>query len=105
MTKAEELFHEIAANIPDAKEGKMFGALCFKAPNGKAAAMFWKEYMVFKLEADALTEVLALDGAKLFDPMGGRPMGGWVQLSYDYKKLWLKYAEKAMEKVRLIKVK
>ncbi len=105
MTKAEELFHEIASNIPDAKEGKMFGALFFKATNGKAAALFWKEYMVLKLEGDMLTEESALDGAKIFEPAAGRHMGGWMQLSYDYKKLWPKYAEKAMEKVRLIKVK
>ena len=48
MTKAEELFHAIAAEIPDTKEGKMFGALCIKAPNGKAGVMFWKEFMIFK---------------------------------------------------------
>lgn len=105
MTKAEELFHEIAGNISDGTKGKMLGAFCFKATNGKAAAMFWKEYMVFKLVGDMLTEALALYGAKIFEPAAGRPMGGWVQLSYDYKKLWPKYAEKAMEKARLIKVK
>jgi hypothetical protein len=35
MTKAEELFHKIAAELPDVTEGKMFGALCTKTPNGK----------------------------------------------------------------------
>ena len=103
MTKAEELFHQIASGIPDAAEGKMFGALCFKAPNGKAAAMFWKEFMIFKLEGEAEKEALSLDGAKLFDPRGGYPMGGWVQLSYDHAKKWPGFAKKAMEYVRTIK--
>jgi hypothetical protein len=102
MTKAEALFHEIAAAIPDAIEGKMFGALCIKAPNGKAGVMFWKEFMVFKLEGKALQEALNLDEARLFDPMGGRPMNGWVQLSYDHSSLWEDYARQAMKHVAAI---
>ena len=35
MTKGEELYHKIAADLADAQEGRMFGALCIKAPNGK----------------------------------------------------------------------
>ncbi len=81
MTQAESLFHAIASDIPETKEGKMFGALCMKAPNGKAGIMYWKEDMVFKLEGDAMKEALSLDGAKIFEPMAGRQMGGWVQLS------------------------
>lgn len=96
MTKAEELFHKIAAELPDAVEGKMFGALCIKAPNGKAGVMFWKEYMIFKLSGDEEKEALALKGAKLFDPMDGRPMNGWVQLSEEHKSKWKKYAIIAM---------
>src|SRR3954467_10353148 len=99
MTKPEELFHKIAADIPDTKEGKMFGALCIKAPNGKAGVMFWKEYMIFKLSGDAEKEALGLSGAKIFDPMGGRPMTGWVQLSDKHSAKWKKYAEIAMEAV------
>jgi hypothetical protein len=103
MTPAEKLFHKIASEIPDAKEGKMFGALCIKAANGKSGVMFWKEDIVFKLEGDALNEALSLDGAKFFDPMGGRPMKGWVQLSYDYKSKWKKFAEVAMSEVKKLK--
>lgn len=54
MTKAEALFHKIASELPDVKEGKMFGALCIKAPNGKAGVMFWKEFLVVKLEGEEL---------------------------------------------------
>lgn len=103
MTKAEELFHHIAAQLPDAKESKMFGALCIKAANGKASAMFYKEDMVFKLDGEPLKVALSLDGAKLFDPMGGRPMGGWVQLSYDYADKWPEIGKTSYEQVKLLK--
>ena len=103
MTKAEELFHKIASELPDAKEGKMFGALCIKAPNGKAGVMYWKEDMIFKLEGDDLKNALSLQGAKLFDPMGNRPMSGWVQLSFDHSKKWKELAQKSMEYVNTLK--
>ena len=103
MTPAQELFHQIAAEMPDAKEGKMFGALCIKAPNGKAGVMFWRDYMVFKLPPDALQEALSLDGAQNFDPMDGRPMKEWVQLPYAYSDMWKNYAEHAMAYVATLK--
>jgi len=102
MTKAEELFHKIAAELPEAKESKMFGALCIKAPNGKASAMFYKEDVVFKLDGEPLKEALSLDGAKLFDPMGSRPMGGWVQLSYNYANKWHEIAKISFDQVKAI---
>jgi hypothetical protein len=105
MTAAETLFHKIAAEIPNTTEGKMFGALCIKAPNGKSGVMFWKDDIILKLEGDALKEAQSLDGAKLFDPMGGRPMNGWVQLSYDYKSKWKKFAETAMAEVKKLEKK
>ena len=103
MTKAEELFHKIAGGLPDAKEGKMFGALCIKAPNGKSGVMFWKEFLVVKLEGEELQKALELKGAKIFTPMENRPMGGWVQLSYDHSKKWKELAKKSMEYVKTLK--
>jgi hypothetical protein len=103
MTESEKLFHQIAAELPDAKESKMFGALCIKAPNGKASAMFYKDEMVFKLAGDPLNEILSLDGARLFDPMGNRPMGGWVQLPFSYADRWFEIAKKAHEQVKELK--
>ena len=103
MTSSEQLFHEIASALPNTKEGKMFGALCIKAPNGKALAMLWKNDMIFKLEGKSLQEALSLDGAKLFEPMDNRPMRGWVQLSFDYSGRWMEFAEKSLEYVANIK--
>lgn len=96
MEAAEEFFYEIVASLPDAKLSKMFGALCFKAPNGKAAAMYWKGDMVFKLTGEDEKEALSLDGASYFDPMGNRPMQGWVQIPYHYKDRWKEFAKKSL---------
>jgi hypothetical protein len=52
MTKAESFFMELIEQVPDAKPGKMFGALCMKMPNGKSGAMFWKDNIVVKLKGD-----------------------------------------------------
>jgi hypothetical protein len=103
MTKGEQLFHDIAASIPDTTEGKMFGALCIKASNGKAGVMYWKEFMIFKLSGEAEKEAMKLKGAKVFEP-GGRPMNGWIQLSEDHAAKWKKLAETAMKEVKKIEV-
>ena len=101
MTKAEELFHKITVELPDAKEGKMFGALCIKAPNGKAAAIFWKDNMIFKLEGQAKEEALNLEGAHigthLYDP--DRPMKEWVQIPFTHSAQWKGYAKSAIRNV------
>ncbi len=102
MTKAEELFSEIAKKIPGVKEGKMFGAPCMKTPNGKSAAMFWKDNIVVKLPDDEMKSALALEGSKIFEPMEGRPMGGWVQISFKHKDKWEKFAIISSEKVKLL---
>jgi hypothetical protein len=81
----------------------MFGALCIKAPNGKAAAMFYKDDMIFKLEGPAEENAMKLKGAKIFDPMGGRPMKGWVQLPFTHSKKWPDIAKQSMDYVKKIK--
>jgi hypothetical protein len=101
MTKSEELYHKIASEIPDTKESKMFGALCIKAPNGKAGVMFMDDDMIFKLDGDAEKEAMSLKDAKVFSP-GGRAMTGWVQLSPAHSSKWKKYAEIAMQNVAKI---
>lgn len=103
MTPAEELFHQIATQIPDAAEGKMFGALCLKAPNGKAGILFKKDKIAFKLEETQMQETMSLDGARIFEPADGRPMNGWVELPFSYAEKWPELAHKAMNFVRTLK--
>lgn len=105
MTKAEELYHQIADTIPNATKSKMFGAMCLKAPNGKAGVMFWKDYMVFKLPEAELNEALALDGVQMFSPMDNRAMNGWAQVPYDYADRWKDWAVKSMVHTAAIEVK
>jgi hypothetical protein len=99
MTKAGEFFLDLVNEIPGAKLGKMFGAWCIKAPNGKAAAMFLDESMVVKLQGEALNESLSLDGTKPFEPMEGKQMKEWVQIPFEYKNKWKKFASISIETV------
>ena len=105
MTKAEALFVQLIDEIPEAKPGKMFGALCMKTPNGKSGAMFWRDHLVVKLIGHNLDEALALDGTKPFEPMEGKVMGGWVQIPYDYRDEWKKFAQVSVEGVSQLEVK
>ncbi len=104
MATPIEMFDSIAAALPDTIKGKMFGALCIKAPNGKAGVMLWKDYMIFKLPPADQEKALQLEGAKMFTPMDGRPMNGWVQLSEVHSTKWKKLATIAMNYVRNIEV-
>lgn len=90
--------------MPDAKESKMFGANCIKAPNGKAVAMAWKEAIVFKLEGKEQEKALQLKGAKVFTPMEGRPMGGWIQIPLTHADKFPEFAAISMELVKKIEV-
>jgi hypothetical protein len=76
-----------------------------KAPNGKAAAMFWKNCMVVKLTGEAFNEALNLDGSQRFEPMEGRPMKEWVQIPFDYHHLWKKFAIISASEVKELKSK
>jgi hypothetical protein len=99
MTAAEKLYTEIGSKIKG-EQSQMFGKPCFKI-NGKAFMCFFKDDMVFKLTDKAHKEALSLDGSQLFDPSGkGRAMKEWVQVTYDYKDQWEKFAKAALEYVK-----
>ena len=99
MTAAEKLYISVAEQLKDATPSQMFGKPCFKV-NGKAFVCFFKDEMVFKLTADVHLEALSLAGAQLFDPSGKkRAMKEWVQVPFEHKKKWAKYAKAAIEYV------
>lgn len=100
MTAAEQQYIAIGEDIPGSISSQMFGKPCFKLGK-KAFVCFFNNAMVFKLTQDVHAEALSLDGAQLFDPSGkGRPMKEWVQVPYDYKDLWSKFAQSAAEYIR-----
>ncbi len=65
----ENIFNEITDTIPNTIKGKMFGALCIKALNGKAGVMYHKGNMIFKLTKADEKIALLLNGTKIFDPI------------------------------------
>lgn len=89
----DDLAGDLAGRHAEVELGKMFGMPCVKA-NGKAVAGYFKGDMVFKLrDAEARERALELDGAHLFDPMGGRPMKEWVQVPAAHVERWSELAE------------
>lgn len=88
MSDAELYFNELTTQIPEAKPGKMFGALCVKMPNGKAGAMFWRDFLVVKLSGETLSRAEKLSGVSVFTPAEGRPMGGWYTIPFRHKSEW-----------------
>ena len=102
---ALEYFKKIGEEIPDLILSKMFGAHCFKTPNGKAVALVWRDFMVTKLAGAQLEDALHTPGASMFTPMEGRAMNGWVQIPFERKKEWPKYLEMSADLVRKIPAK
>ena len=94
----DALVDEVTATSP-AKSSKMFGMPCLKNDSGKAFAGFYQDAMVFKLGGAAHARALALPGARLFDPMQGRPMKAWVEVPAVHAALWLEFARQALSYV------
>jgi hypothetical protein len=105
MTEAELFFTELLKEIPEVKPGKMFGSLCMKTPNGKAGAMLWHDNIVVKLEGVFFADALGLEGAKVFEPMEGRPMKEWVQIPFIHADKWKRFALKSVSSVAVLKKK
>ncbi|HHG83842.1 MAG TPA: hypothetical protein ENJ82_03760 [Bacteroidetes bacterium] len=100
MSEAELYFGAVGEVIADAKRGNMFGKPCFKI-NNKAFVCFFQACMVFKLRDEAHRDALSLPESVLFDPSGkNRPMKEWVQVSFQEKDLWERFAEEAVKYVR-----
>ncbi|MDO5494537.1 MAG: hypothetical protein Q4G64_02335 [bacterium] len=78
-TRYEELVE--FAESRGALRAQMFGSPSLRFENGKHFACLSGENMIFKVTDAALREeLLALPGARNFDPSGSRPMREWVQL-------------------------
>ena len=91
MTKSEKLFHQIIRNLENGFEGKLFGAKCIKSINGKTAAFYWQESMIFKLDLKS----------HLYAP--NKPMKGWISIPKKHSVKWIEFASKALEYVDELK--
>ena len=74
---------------------RMFGLPTLK-DSGKAFAGLHADAMMFKLTGGPHAEALALPGARLFDPMGGRPMREWVEVPVAHAAGWPALARAAL---------
>jgi hypothetical protein len=99
MNKAEKMFHQCIITVPNANEGKIFGAKCIKSVDGKTAAFFWQECMVFKLDKNEQLEALELRGASigkhLYAP--DKPMKGWISIPKEHSDKWLHFTSKSLD--------
>lgn len=100
MKESERVYIRIGQSFQDSEQSQMFGKPCFKI-GGKAYISLFDECMIFKLNGEARTDALALDGALPFDPTKkGRPMKEWIQLPFGYQDMWPHFAEAAHQYVR-----
>ena len=95
---ARDRYQAIAAEITDGHEvvaSQMFGMPVLKV-RGKAFAGLFGELMTFKLPPAELEAALKLPGGGPFEPMAGRAMGGWAQVSIESAKQWKPLAERSL---------
>ena len=97
--EGRERYDAIAASIAAtgrAKPGKMFGMPSIFSPDRKSLMGYFDGHMIFKLSGKAHADALAVPGARLFEPMAGRPLRAWVQVPASAANSWEKLAETAL---------
>ena len=102
---ARDTYDRIAAEITDGHEviaSQMFGMPVLKVRGKAFAGLHRGEVMTFKLPAPELESAKLLPGGGPFEPMAGRPMGGWVQVSTAGEAHWRSLTEQALAYVASI---
>jgi TfoX/Sxy family transcriptional regulator of competence genes len=74
-----ERFTTVTAALPDVERRQMFGYPCVFVGGNMVTGLHQAAWFVRLAEADR-DELLRLPGAGPFEPMPGRPMGGYVVL-------------------------
>jgi hypothetical protein len=100
QARYDDIAEDLAARNGDVELGQMMGMPAIKR-NGKMIGGFSRDEgaMVFKLtDAKQREAALALKGAHLFDPSGGRraPMKEWVVVPVAHAKQWSTLAQQAL---------
>jgi TfoX/Sxy family transcriptional regulator of competence genes len=99
-SRYDEIADDLVAQNDNVTLGQMMGMPAIKCA-GKMIGGFSNDEgaMVFKLSEEAARErALALDGAHLFDPSGGRraPMKEWVVVPAAHAGEWANLASEAL---------
>jgi hypothetical protein len=98
MATPKEAYDKIAAEVTDGHEvvaSQMFGMPVLKV-RGKAFAGLHGQVMTFKLPSTEFQAAMKLPGGGPFEPMPGRAMGGWVQVSTASEKQWRPLTDQAL---------
>lgn len=74
-----ERFGALTAELPGVERRQMFGYPCLFVAGNLVSGLYQDTWHVRLAEPDR-AELLALPGARPFEPMPGRPMGGYVVL-------------------------
>lgn len=101
MSESEKTFQQILESLPNAIEGRIFGAKCIKTANGKAAAVLWQDSMVFKLDLQDQKVALKLKGAKMGSHFYApeKSMKGWIEIPTEHSGKWIDFTRMAIEYV------
>jgi len=75
-------FESLARRFPEVERRKMFGYPALFLAGNLVTGLFASSWMI-RLPDDARAELLALPGARPFEPMTGRPMKGYAVLPDD----------------------
>jgi TfoX/Sxy family transcriptional regulator of competence genes len=78
--KTISLFQDLVKNLPEAEPRKMFGYPCAFV-NGQMFVGVFQDRLMLRLSDEDRARFLKLPGAKLFEPMPGRPMREYVELT------------------------
>jgi hypothetical protein len=94
----DEIADDLAARDPNVELSQMMGMPCIKSGGKMVIGYESSGEMVFKLPDEAEHgKVMAMDGAKLFDPSGrGKPFKEWVQVPFAHASEWAGLAETAI---------
>lgn len=100
------LWHDVCEEVcadPDVSRGYVFGNPGLKLGRKVIGCEFDGD-LVVKLGAERVTELVGAGAARAFDPMGGRPMKAWAQISEpdsgDPREEWIALVEEAKGVVR-----
>ena len=94
MTRFAALLDELSSER-DVVKASMFGMPGIKRRGGKAFCGLYGDDMIFKLEGKDHARAMSLKGARLFEPMAGRPMKAWVQIPPDHEAQYADLARAA----------
>jgi TfoX/Sxy family transcriptional regulator of competence genes len=75
----EERWEQLVADAEggEVTRGSMFGSQGLRTGK-KFFAIWWHDQLVVKLPPARLTELVSSGGGRIFEPMEGRPMNGWL---------------------------